>query len=100
LAGLAKRLEGLQLEQRLLYPKGAKGHIEITLPSGETLAGELAYRDEFTVAVKDASGWYRSFAASRVKYKIDSPAEAHADLLAKYTDDDIHDLMAYLQTLR
>jgi cytochrome c oxidase cbb3-type subunit 3 len=25
---------------------------------------------------------------------------AHADLLAKYTDADIHNLMAYLQTLR
>ena len=29
-----------------------------------------------------------------------SPAEAHVELLAKYTDDDIHNLMAYLQTLR
>ena len=29
-----------------------------------------------------------------------NPAEAHALLLAKYTDDDIHNLMAYLQTLR
>jgi cytochrome c oxidase cbb3-type subunit 3 len=35
-----------------------------------------------------------------VKFTIDAPADAHAELLAKYTDDDIHNLMAYLQTLR
>lgn len=100
LAGLAKRLQGLKLEERLMYPKGAKSKIVITLQSGETIAGELAYQDEFTVAVRDASGWYRSFPVSQVKFKIDSPADAHAELLAKYTDDDIHNLMAYLQTLR
>jgi len=32
--------------------------------------------------------------------RYDAPAEAHADLLSKYTDDDIHNLMAYLQTLK
>ncbi len=100
LAGLTRRLNGLKLEERLMYPRGAKSKIVITLPSGETIAGELAYKDEFNVAVLDPSGWYRSFPVSKVKYKIDSPADAHVDLLAKYTDEDIHNLMAYLQTLR
>jgi cytochrome c oxidase cbb3-type subunit 3 len=35
-----------------------------------------------------------------VKYSVDSPAEAHVALFDKYTDADIHNLMAYLQTLR
>jgi cytochrome c oxidase cbb3-type subunit 3 len=35
-----------------------------------------------------------------VKYKVDSPADAHVALFDKYTDDDVHNLMAYLQTLR
>ncbi len=100
LAGVAVRYEGLKLEQRMLYPKGAKAKIAVTLPSGETLSGELAYRDEFTVGMRDASRHYRSWPATHVKYTIDEPAEAHADLLAKYTDADIHNLMAYLQTLR
>lgn len=100
LAGLTKRLQGLKLIERLLYPKGTKSKIVITLPTGETIAGELAYRDEFNVALRDASGWYRAFPVSKVKFKIDSPADAHVALLAKYTDDDIHNLMAYLQTLR
>jgi cytochrome c oxidase cbb3-type subunit 3 len=52
------------------------------------------------VALTDESGRYRSWLVSRVKFTIDAPAEVHADLLAKYTDDDIHNLMAYLQTLK
>jgi cytochrome c oxidase cbb3-type subunit 3 len=35
-----------------------------------------------------------------VKYAVDAPVEAHVELFPKYTDDDIHNLMAYLQTLR
>src|SRR6478609_11775646 len=99
LAGVAKRYEGLKLEQRLMYPRGAKAKASVTLSSGETITGELAYQDEFTIAVRDSSGRYRSWPTSAVKFTVDNPAEAHARLLAKYTDDDIHNLMAYLQTL-
>lgn len=84
----------------MLYPEGAKARLTITLPSGQVVSGELAYWDEFTVAMRDATGRYRSWSANQVEYRIDAPADAHADLLAKYTDDDIHNLMAYLQTLR
>jgi cytochrome c oxidase cbb3-type subunit 3 len=35
-----------------------------------------------------------------VKYTIDSPVNAHVELFSRYTDDDIHNLMAYIQTLR
>ena len=54
----------------------------------------------FTVALRDSNGMYRSWPTSRVKYGVDSPVEAHVDLFGKYTDADIHNLMAYLQTLR
>jgi cytochrome c oxidase cbb3-type subunit 3 len=100
LAGVAKRLEGLKLIQRLLYPRGAKAAVKVTLPSGETVSGELVYRDEFTIGLRDANRRYRSWPVKNVKFVIDAPADAHAELLAKYTDDDIHNLMAYLQTLR
>ena len=100
LAGVAGRYQGLKLEQRMLYPKGAKSKVAVTLPSGQTTTGELSYLDEFTVALTDGSGWYRSWPVKNVKVKVDAPVEAHADLLAKYTDDDIHNLMAYLQTLK
>jgi cytochrome c oxidase cbb3-type subunit 3 len=100
LAGVATRNNGLKLFQRLMYPHGAKAKMTVTLSSGETVTGNRAYLDEFTVALRDASGRYRSWPADKVKVKVDDPAEAHVDLLAKYTDDDIHNLMTYLLTLK
>jgi cytochrome c oxidase cbb3-type subunit 3 len=100
LKGIATRLEGLRLEERLLYPRGAKSKATITTKSGQTVAGEVAYQDEFTIAVRDASGRYHGFRTRDVTFKLDAPAEAHAELLGKYSDADIHNLMAYLQSLK
>jgi cytochrome c oxidase cbb3-type subunit 3 len=100
LAGLASRVKGLRLEQRLLYPRGAKATVRVTLPDGETVSGTLAYRDEFTVALRDSAGKYRSWSSGDVQYTVTDPAEGHVELLPKYSDADIHNLMAYLQTLR
>ena len=112
LAGVAARLQGLTLLQRMLYPSGRGGgagasipdrlvtKVTVTLPSGQTVTGKLAYRDEFTIALTDSSGWYRAWPASQVKFTVDNPLEAHAEQLRKYTDEDMHDVLAYLQTLR
>lgn len=99
LAGIATKYEGLQLEEHMLYPKGAKSTVTVTLPSGEKVSGTLAYRDEFTIGLRDANGTYRSWQTSRVRYTVESPVEAHVKLFSRYTDEDIHNLMAYLQTL-
>lgn len=99
-ADLAKRLQGLRLIQRMLYPRGAKATATVTTRAGETATGTLEYRDEFSIAIAEKSGRHRSWFAENVKVSIDDPAQAHVDLLAKYTDDDIHNLMAYLQTLK
>lgn len=100
LAGLASRLQGLQLEERMLYPRGARAKVTVTLSSGEKVAGTLAYKDEFTIGLRDAHGTYRSWRTDRVTFAVDDPAEAHVELFPKYTDDDVHNLMAYLQTLK
>jgi len=100
LAGVASRHKGLRLEERMLYPRDAVSKVKVTLPSGQTIAGQLVFRDEFTIGMKDETGQYHSWPTSKIKYEVDAPAEAHAELLAKYTDADIHNLMAYLQTLR
>ncbi len=99
LAHIASKYKGLKLEERLLYPRDAEAKANVTLPSGQVLSGKLEYRDEFTVGLKDEAGRYHSWPVSQVKFTVDDPAQAHADLLAKYSDDDIHNLMAYLQTL-
>jgi mono/diheme cytochrome c family protein len=100
LARVASRYQGLQLEEHMLYPRDAKSTLTVTLPSGDKVSGTLAYRDEFTVALRDGSGVYRSWPTDRVKFTVDSPADAHVEQLPKYSDDDIHNLMAYLQTLK
>jgi mono/diheme cytochrome c family protein len=100
LAGVATRYEGLQLEERMLYPRGAKSAVTVTSASGQKISGTLAYLDEFTVALRDRDGVYHSWPTSPVRFAVQSPVDAHAELFSKYTDDDIHNLMAYLQTLR
>ena len=109
LAGVAARRQGLALLQRMLYPSqaGRGGDpsrvpqtVTVTLRSGQIVTGRLAYRDEFTIALTDADGWYRSWPASQVTFSVDDPLQAHAAQLGQYTDDDMHNVLAYLQTLR
>jgi cytochrome c oxidase cbb3-type subunit 3 len=88
----------------MLYPSGrpapAPPTVTVTLRSGQVVTGKLAYNDEFTIALIDSSGWHRSWPHSSVKTQIDDPLSAHFDQLGKYTDGDMHDLFAYIQTLR
>src|ERR1043166_2618568 len=105
LADVATRLPGLTLLQRMLYPsprpgRPAPSRANVRLPSGQTIAGTLVLRAEFTIALVDAPGQYRSWSAATVKATIDNPLDAHAKLLDTYTDAQIHDVLAYLQTLR
>jgi cytochrome c oxidase cbb3-type subunit 3 len=107
-AGLATRLQGLPLMQRMLYPggRGRGGAVSalpvatITLPSKQTVTGKVVYQDEFTIAITDAAGWYRSWPTSQVTVSVSNPLEAHIALLPKYTNDDLHNVLAYLQTLK
>jgi cytochrome c oxidase cbb3-type subunit 3 len=112
LAGVGARYRGLALLQRFLNPtsgnaavapgekpKPNPATVTVTLPSGETISGPLVFRDEFTIALRDAGGWFRSWPRSSVTVAIEDPLQAHADQLGKYTDDDVHNLFAYLQTL-
>jgi mono/diheme cytochrome c family protein len=100
LAGIARKFEGLRLEEQMLYPRDAKSTVVVTLKSGKEIAGTLAYRDEFVIGVKDGEGTYHSWRVEDVKFKVNSPVDAHVEQFPKYTDDDIHNLMAYLQTLK
>ena len=100
LAGIASRHKGLELEERMLYPRDAKSKVTVTLASGQEISGTLAYLDEFTVGLTNAEGVYQSWRTRDVRYNVDAPVEAHVELFSKYTDDDVHNLMAYLQTLK
>ena len=101
LKGIATKFSGLRLEQQMLMPRDAKpAKVTLTTASGKTLSGPLLYQDEFTIALTDEAGMYHSFLTNSVRFKVENPVNAHVELLGKYTDDDIHNLMAFIQTLK
>ena len=88
------------MEERFLSPRGAPPTLTVTTPSGEQVSGKLAHLDEFSVALRDAAGWYHSWPRDDVKVSVQDPLQAHRELLTQYTDADIHNLFAYLETLQ
>jgi cytochrome c oxidase cbb3-type subunit III len=114
LAHVAKRYEPVELQRRMLYPApniidvflgkavkpAAPTKVTVHLPSGQELSGTLDHLDEFAVSLHDSSGWYHSFSRETVKVDVQDPRAAHAALLPKYTDDDMHNVLAYLETLK
>jgi mono/diheme cytochrome c family protein len=74
----------------------------ITTPDGQKYEGRLARIDEFAVSIVDADGTTRSFRRDREVPLVDvrDPLQQHRQLLRTYSDKDIHDVTAYLVTLR
>ena len=116
LKGIATRYaDAMALQQRWLGPRGGGGRggrgggssrgaitVKVTTASGEVVSGTLDRVDDFSVSLRDASGKYRSFTreGASPKVEITDPLRAHTELLHKYTDADIHNVTAYLVTLK
>jgi cytochrome c oxidase cbb3-type subunit 3 len=104
LAAIATRYQGLTLLERMLYPSSqpapAPPKAIFTLPSGLTISAPLAGEDEFSVTVLDPLGARQTYAKDAVKVKIEDPMSTHFAQLGKYTDAEMHDVFAYLQTLK
>jgi cytochrome c oxidase cbb3-type subunit 3 len=57
--------------------------------------------DDFHVALREADGRYRSIARTPAMTVVKSdPYQAHVDLLERLTDRAMHDVVAYLETLK
>jgi cytochrome c oxidase cbb3-type subunit 3 len=104
LKGIASRYQPLELQQLFLYPGPTGAPTDrtaiITLPSGKTIEGKVVHLDEFSIAIRDSDGWYHSWNLKDVQIRLKDPLSAHRELLSKYTDDDVHNLFAYLETLK
>jgi mono/diheme cytochrome c family protein len=76
--------------------------VTVTLPSGEKIDGTLDHVDDFVVAMTLPDGTRRSFATNgdTPKVEIHDPLQPHKDLLRTYSDSDIHNVTAYLVTLK
>ena len=112
LKGVATKYDAAALQQKMVFPKtmsfGRRGVsaskpviLTVTQPSGEKVTGSVVHLDDFNVSLRDASGAYRSWNRTPdLKIEKNDPYAAHVELLDRYTDRDIHDLVAYLETLR
>lgn len=108
-ATVGSRYQGLPLLHRMLYP-GSGGRTNNPPPApavmtvktndGKTVTGKLVYRDEFTITVMDDDGWTRSWPVAAVTISGEDPLKAHVDQLGKYTDAAMHDVYAFLATLK
>jgi cytochrome c oxidase cbb3-type subunit 3 len=102
LAGVAKKFSPIDLQQHMIYPSSKKisRTAVVTLGNGERYEGKLVHYDEFSVGIICQDGWYRSWPLANAKVEIHDPLEAHRELMNKYTNADIHNLFAYLETLK
>ncbi len=74
----------------------------VTLPSGEKVQGRLARIDNFLVTIQLEDGRLRTFRRDGEQPRIDitDPLAAHKALPGILTDKDMHDVTAYLATLK
>jgi cytochrome c oxidase cbb3-type subunit 3 len=119
LAGIAKKYSPVNLQQRFLFPQGggrggrggrggstanAAGKqvtVTVTPASGGAITGTLVQLDDFNVALRDGSGEYYSFKRTpSLKVVKNDPFIAHVELLDRITDKNMHDVVAYLESLK
>ena len=124
LAGIATRiLAPVDLQQRMLFPggggrgrggRGGRGGppgapavnpnavtATITSGSGPSLSGVLVEESDFYVTLRESDGTIRVVRRTPgMKVAKTVPLQAHIDLLDRITDKQIHDLVAYLETMK
>jgi len=117
LAGIGSRYEPKTIQNLIVSGGGGRGRrrsagaagpkvppttVTVTLPSGQTTTGDLDHISAFVVALREPDGAYRSFARhdSIPKVVVTNPLQWHIDRLPQWRDADIHDLTAYLVTLK
>ncbi len=120
LKGIGAKYEPATLQGRVLMPRGGRRggpprpgappfldpnavQATVTSLSGESFTGPLIFLTDFSVTVYDAArqlprSWLRADGVPNVVLK--DPLQAHLDLLRKWTDDDMHDVTAYLAGLK
>ena len=69
---------------------------------GPPIEGRLVRIDDFVVTLEMAEGAFRSFSREGdvPKVEVHDPLAAHREMLSVYTDNDIHNVTAYLVTFK
>lgn len=116
LAGIAARVTSIETLQnswvagRRLSPPASDPprpvvRVTVKFVDGQTQAGVLQRMDDFVVSFTADDGQYRSYLRRAVQpaiasIEVQDPAAAHRALWAKLSDADMHDVTAYLATLK
>jgi hypothetical protein len=108
LAGIRARTgTTVDLQQRMLFPMRGRGPdnpyavtVTVTPASGPALSGALVERSDFYVTLRQADGTVRAVPTTGAKVVTTNPLQAHIDLLDRISDKQIHDAVAYLETLK
>jgi len=111
LKGIAGRYDAATLQGRFLFPRGGRGGrgggggkqltLTITPPNGSAVTGIPVVFDDFDVSVRDDKGEVHAFTRSpQLKIVRNDPFATHDQLLDVYTDKNMHDMLAYLVTLK
>lgn len=120
LAGIATRVPlPVDLQQRMLFPsrgfgRGGRGGrfggpavnpnavtVTIAPPSGQAISGVFVEESDFYVTFRDTDGALHVVRKTPgMQVTRTNPLQAHVDLLDRITDKQIHDLVAYLETLK
>lgn len=112
LKGIGRKYDPATLQGKFLQPdyfwmEGNPPHrvfaitLTVTLPSGQSFTGTPESLDDFNILLRDPDGTYHSFDREKgTRVEIHNRLQGHLDLLSRYTDTDIHNLTAYLVTLK
>jgi mono/diheme cytochrome c family protein/small nuclear ribonucleoprotein (snRNP)-like protein len=113
LAGIGSKYDAPHLQDRI-FTAGGSGvfgepsptappiTVTIELPSGELVKGRLVDLDDFYVVLDDVDGRRRTLRRDGdvPRVRVDNPLQAHRDMVRQWEDKDLHDLTAYLATLK
>ena len=117
LKGVGSKYEPVALQQKFLMPRGGRGEgppkpayldknavrVTVTFPSRQVVKGVLVRLTDFDVTVYDPETTQtRSFLRNGDVPKVDviDPVQAHLDMWPKWTDAEIHNMTAYLVSLK
>ncbi len=81
---------------------GKPSTVAVTLADGQKLEGVLIHKDDFIVTLRLADGTRKSIAldGDRPRVEVHDPNEAHKKLVPALNDNDMHDVTAYLATVK
>jgi sRNA-binding regulator protein Hfq len=104
LAHIGSKMKPPDLQQTFLYParqKPSPTGVTVTRPDGTKVTGTLKHLDDFYISLYDAGGIYHSFPLQKgLTLQIEDKLLFHRQMLDKYTNRQMHDLTAYLVTLK